>query len=224
MLSKPHHGFSNVALRTRQGGVVLLITLIVLVAMTLAAIALVRSVDTTNLITGNLAFKQAATLSADAGTEAAVAWLEAQPAGALWVDNKPNGYSATRSEPNPNINQSWDDFWNVVINPNPIAIPVNTLTCSPTTLDQACALPTDAAGNTSFYNIMRLCNGGGDPNNTNPSPGCAISSATTTSGGGSTWGSGAPNLQYSNQVYYRITSRVTGPRNTVSYVQTIVAM
>lgn len=218
MLSKPHHGFSNITLRARQGGVVLLITLIVLVAMTLAAIALVRSVDTTNLITGNLAFKQAATLSADAGTEAAIAWLEAQPANALWNHNKPNGYSATRLDPGPN--QSWDDYWTQVINPNPIVTPVNTLTCSAT--DQACALPTDAAGNTSIYSISRLCNGLNDPNGT--SAGCAITEAISTQAIGSSQTAGLPPLQHSNQVYYRITSRVTGPRNTVSYVQTIVAM
>jgi Tfp pilus assembly protein PilX len=40
-----------------QQGVVLLMALIMLVALTLAGIALVRSVDTTNLIAGNLAFK-----------------------------------------------------------------------------------------------------------------------------------------------------------------------
>ena len=53
----------------RQRGVVLFISLIVLVAMTLAGVALVRSVDTTNLIAGNLAFKQGATLSGDAAIE-----------------------------------------------------------------------------------------------------------------------------------------------------------
>ena len=41
-----------------QSGVVLFIALIVLVAMSLAGVALVRSVDTNLLIAGNLAFKQ----------------------------------------------------------------------------------------------------------------------------------------------------------------------
>src|SRR4051794_33864237 len=50
----------------RQQGVVLLIALIVLVAMTLAGIGLVRSVDTGNMVAGNLAFKQGATLAGDA--------------------------------------------------------------------------------------------------------------------------------------------------------------
>ena len=42
--------------RRKQSGVVLFISLIILVAMSLAGIALIRSVDTSNLIAGNLAF------------------------------------------------------------------------------------------------------------------------------------------------------------------------
>jgi hypothetical protein len=38
--------------------------------------------------------------------------------------------------------------------------------------------------------------------------------------GGATYGSAA--LPSTSQIYYRITTRVTGPRNTVSYVQVMV--
>jgi flagellin-like protein len=43
----------------RERGVVLIIALIVLVAMTLVAIGTLRSVDTSNVVAGNLGFKQA---------------------------------------------------------------------------------------------------------------------------------------------------------------------
>ena len=59
----------------RQRGIVLFIALIVMIAMTLAAIALIRSVDTTNAAIGNLAFRQASILSANYAVEAAVASL-----------------------------------------------------------------------------------------------------------------------------------------------------
>ncbi|MBK7423656.1 MAG: hypothetical protein IPJ48_11460 [Propionivibrio sp.] len=49
-------------LAARQGGVVLMIALIILVALTIGGIALVRSVSTTSIIAGNLAFQQAATI------------------------------------------------------------------------------------------------------------------------------------------------------------------
>ena len=67
----------------RQRGVVVLVAIIVLVVMLLAGIALVRSIDTTNVIAGNLAFQQSATHSADTGVEAAIAWLEANNDGTI---------------------------------------------------------------------------------------------------------------------------------------------
>ena len=57
----------------RQRGISLMMSMIVLVALTLAGIALMRSVDTTTIIAGNLAFQQAATNSGDTGIETAIA-------------------------------------------------------------------------------------------------------------------------------------------------------
>lgn len=61
----------RIAAPRKQRGVVLLIALIVLVAMTLAAIGMMRSVDTGNVIAGNLAFQQATSQASDAGTSKA---------------------------------------------------------------------------------------------------------------------------------------------------------
>lgn len=192
-------------MQTRQRGVVLMITLIVLVAMTLAAIALVRSSDTTNLIAGNLAFQQAATNSGDQGTEAAIVWLEQNNSGTyLHADHNTSGdrlgYSATRQDPVPG--QTWENFWNAVLS------------------NQSISLAPDAAGNTVSYVIQRMCQLSGAPTS---GAGCAVSSATATTVGNSE-DAGTVVLQYSSQVFYRITSRIVGPRNTVSFVQTIVAM
>src|SRR5450755_883852 len=68
----------QVAPPRRQRGVVLFVSLIVMVALSLAAIALIRSVDTTNAIVGNLAFRLASILPANASIE--------QAAGALFQD------------------------------------------------------------------------------------------------------------------------------------------
>lgn len=192
-------------MQTRQRGVVLMITLIVLVAMTLAAIALVRSSDTTNLIAGNLAFQQAATNSGDQGTEAAIVWLEQNNSGTyLHADHNTSGdqlgYSSIRQDPVPG--QTWENFWNTVLS------------------NQSISLAPDAAGNTVSYAIQRMCRLTGAPSS---GAGCAVSSATATTVGNSE-DAGTVVLQYSSQVFYRITSRIVGPRNTVSFVQTIVAM
>ena len=76
-----------------QRGLVLFVALIVLVAMTLAGIGMVRSVDTANLIAGNLAFKQGTIQSADRGIEAAFQWLIPRATGTtLYNTDQAAGY------------------------------------------------------------------------------------------------------------------------------------
>ena len=196
-----------------------MISLIVLVAMTLAGLALMRSVDTTTIIAGNLGFQQAATHSGDIGAETAIAWLETNNTGTtLQNDDINQGYFAARQGRDPAANQSWDNYWTTVLDPNPVATPVTSAVAS----GNVWTLLTDpVTGNTVSYSIQRLCNQAGDP--VSPSTGCAVSQAVVISTGSSK-GTGVVALQYANQIYYRITTRITGPRNTVSYIQTIVAL
>ena len=190
--------------RVGQSGIVLMFALIMLVALTLAGIALVRSVDTTNVIAGNLAFQQTATHSGDTGTESAVTWIETNNVGTtLHAHIYAQGYAATRQDPVPG--QSWDAFWTSVLVP----------------AGQVVSLPTNASGDTVSYAIQRLCNAVGDPVSTGVD--CAVPPTAGTSGSSSK-GAGVVALLYNSQIYYRITSRIAGPRNTVSYVQTIVAL
>lgn len=206
MLSKPI-SLAAAASRAAQRGTVLLIALILLVALSLGGIALIRSVSTSNMIAGNLAFQQAATHSADAGVESAIAFLEANSAGTLTTlhSNILSGggtrYVAQRQDPA--AGQSWDAFWNT------------TLASS----GAVNSLAQDAAGNTVSYVIHRLCNATGAP----VYPGCSSSPTDATSVGNSQ-GAGVVHLTGQRQVYYRITARVTGPRNTLSYVQVVVAI
>ncbi len=216
---------SNSSLRSRAGqrGVALLITLIVLVAITLAAIAMIRSVDTGNVIAGNLSFRQAATNSGDLGIEAAIAWLaKNRSAGTyLYIDHNsptdPMGYSSNHSA-TPVPGQSWDDYWNNVLVPNNQVVRVKfNASGAP---DPAGTNLRDNADNAVYYTIARLCNTNGDP--TIPGTGCNISPVNATLNNASNQGAGTIYLEYYPQIYYRITSRVVGPRNTVSYVQAIV--
>jgi type IV pilus assembly protein PilX len=73
-VDQPRHRLAT-ASSNRQQGVVLLVALIVLVALTLAGVALVRSVDTANLVAGNLSFHQSAIQAGERSTELAVTWL-----------------------------------------------------------------------------------------------------------------------------------------------------
>jgi type IV pilus assembly protein PilX len=62
--------------REHHSGIVLIVVLIMLTAMTIAGVALVRVVDSANVISGNFAFRQATINIADLGIEAAVTTLE----------------------------------------------------------------------------------------------------------------------------------------------------
>ncbi|MFM9968985.1 MAG: hypothetical protein ACKVQK_11390 [Burkholderiales bacterium] len=192
--------------RVRQRGVVLMVALIVLVALTLAGIALMRSVDTSTVIAGNLAFQQAATNFGDTGIETAITWLKTNNTGSvLHNDITAQGYAASRQDPS--VGQTWDSFWSTIIAKNNMAV---TLTSSATT------------GNTVSYVIQRLCNAGGDPVSTGVD--CAVPQSSTNTASSSSKGAGFIQLQSSTAIFYRITSRIVGPRNTISYVQAIVSL
>jgi Tfp pilus assembly protein PilX len=180
----------------RQQGVVLFISLIMLVAMTLAAIALIRSVDTANLIAGNLAFRQGATLAADAGVETARTWLLTQNTATLSSDSAVNGYYSFT----PPV-ASWETYdWAGSSKPLPAA---------------------DAAGNQVRYVVHRLCAITGSP--TGVGNNC-LTTTSTGGGQGSSKGAGVQNPSGTAVYYYRVTSRVIGPRNTASYVQTLITV
>jgi type IV pilus assembly protein PilX len=67
--------------RKAQSGVALIMVLIMLTAMAIAGVALVRVVDSANVISGNFAFRQSTLNIADLGVEAATADLIAIHAG-----------------------------------------------------------------------------------------------------------------------------------------------
>ncbi len=195
----------------RQRGTVLFIALIVLVAMTLAGIALVRSVDTGNLIAGNMAFKQGLAFAADAGTEAAVVWLDGKQAGEFVnADQKGAGYYAT-SHPDLDITNSLNDEaldavdWD---NNNCAGLPHKNC------IEPSSSIEID--GNTVSYVIHRLCANTGAVDRYN----CMVypSNSSPCRGGPSE----CPPDSRKDAPYYRITSRVLGPKNTLSFVQTVV--
>lgn len=59
----------------QQRGVVLLVALIALIALSLSGLALMRSVDTSNIVSGNFAFNEATTQMAEIGMENAQAFI-----------------------------------------------------------------------------------------------------------------------------------------------------
>lgn len=189
--------------RRRQSGIVLVVALIMLIVMTLAALSLVRSVDTASIIAGNLSFQQAATHAGDRGIETAIAWIENNPA-LLLSDSPASGYAANglTAAPGKAANESWDAYWTRLWN------------------GRAVQLPADAATGTSVaYVIDRLCANGGSPTavaNCSASPIVGLAVGNSEEGG-------EKQVTAIAQVYYRITARIQGPRNTLSYVQAVIS-
>jgi Tfp pilus assembly protein PilX len=205
------HAAARIGAR-RQEGVVLMIALIVLVAMTLAGIGMMRSIDSGTMVSGNIGFREAAVATADTGVEAARTWLIAN-INTLDADNPAAGYYSTRQDSldlTGNMTEGGHDG-------------VNWGGSDPTQLVTAYTLGTvDTSGGTVFYLIHRMCKIPGSINNTVGGQTCAYSIQSQT---GST--QGAPDyssygLTTAVQAYYRITVRVNGVKNTVSYVQAVV--
>ena len=207
--ARPFHRASRVA----QRGVVLFISLIVLVAMSLAGIALVRSVDTGVLIAGNLTFKQGTTLAGDSGIEAARAALTALSssgaANPLWSNSAGQAYFASLPSPEPDFvgTDSAKTAYNWTSTTSGVP---NSIVVSP-------AIP----GTTEVrYVIHRLCTAAGDPAATSCVRGAGTAATSQSQAVRST--GGGQNFTLASAQYYRITTRVIGPRNTRSFVEVIV--
>ncbi len=201
---------SRLSTRHRQRGVILVIALIVLVAMTLAAIGMTRSIDTANLVAGNLSFKQSSLSAADKGIEAGYQWVLAR-AGTTALNNTDlsAGFYSSKpgSEPDWTLSATWTDAEHLNLG------------------------VADATGNVISYLIHRMCNESNSTYNAaaaetpsgNPQI-CALSTATGGSSGGGSMSVGSVQFTGNPQVYYRITARARGPRGTESYVQSMVAI
>lgn len=201
----------------RQRGVVLFIALIVMVAMSLAAIALIRSVDTTNVLIGNLAFRQSSILPANLAVEAAAA--------ALFTDAAPTGVPTiadpTADLPAENYYAKWqnsDDARGV-----PKQLQTKNDWTLPKTLDAMDTNDANVAGVNKMkvrYVIERMCLDGGPAQPANcdmlppkQNPGTTVHDCSTDP-------AGCPKL---NPIpFYRVTIRVDGPQNTTSFLQAML--
>lgn len=175
-----------------QRGIVLFVAIIVLIAMTLAGLAMMRQMGVGTSIAGNVAFKENATSVADRGTEAARVWIAANQA-TLNNDNFGQGYHS-----------SW------------------AASVDPTTFNwaQSLVLAPPEAGNVASVYIERLC---ATPNISATAPAQVCSDkpvGTGASRGGGSYPSVIPPTP--PQPYFRVTTRVDGPRNTRSYTQVLM--
>ena len=200
-----HRALSPVVSSAKQRGVVLFIALIVLVAMSLAGIALVRSVDTSNVIAGNLAFKQGTTHAADVGIEIAYNALPSIVTGSLDAPITSGTYwyyptrrvHDTKGVP---TTKEYDGSAGLGTAINWSGVPVAQT----------------VAGNEVKVVIDRLCQG--PPPVTDLEAKCFSEPGI----GGGTKKVGGVVFSGTATVFYRVTARIAGPRNSISIVQAIL--
>ncbi len=188
----------------------LIIALIVLVAMTLAGIATMRSVDTATVMAGNIAFRQSALNAADQGVQAGYALLQTPSPnsdltkdGTLWAAAAVGYFSnASLTEPN------WTD-------PNAWVNAAQLNGGAP-----------DAAGNVVSFLVQRMClvancAAGATCGGTFNSCGSTVTNATLNREGTDNFRAQDAGFSSQPQVHYRITARAIGPRASVAIVQTL---
>lgn len=193
----------------REQGVVLFVALLVMVALSIAGVALLRATDAATAVTGNLVLKQAASLAVDRGIERAVH--------ALWEDTP--GLDRTQHAPAQN-------FFACIRGATGGCMPANNVVpkipdlllsangCSGAGLASG-LIANDDAGNRSCYVIERMC----------LAPGPAIRSNCNLATGALGADPGTQHyvgLIRPGDAFYRVTVRVEGPRSTVTYAQAVL--
>lgn len=186
-----------------QKGVVLFVAMIALVVLMIAAVALIRSTDTAQMIAGNLAIKRDMTHE----SETAVAAALAQFSGTL------------ASETTRWANVAGANYYASALASNKEGIP-NVLMLAPTTSETVAYSKT---GVTYSYVIDRMC-----PTSGNPAVvvGCESPSAKADAGisdinAAANAGAGLPKRNAG--AVYRISVRLTDPRQNQSFFQTTLA-
>lgn len=206
--------FRSTPRRSREAGASLIVTLGALMLLAISAVAILRSVDTSTLLAGNLAFRQSAVVATDSGVEAARAFIVAMSAAEL--NNPANaGKSVTATNAYP----YWST-WQANFNPE-------TYNWD----GQSLALANSVQGNTVSYVIHRMCeansNGIGAEQGSfmNPANNCVrvvSSSKCLNSAQAGSYDQAQFQCATAGGVYYRVTARARGPRGTTSYVQVML--
>lgn len=209
-------------MRRPTRGISMIVALMALVAVSMAAVALVRSVDTSGLIVGNLAFKQDATATAEQASEQAITWIGNNLVGTtLHTDVSASGYYATSLDALDVTGRKTADTGRAVVDwAGDACASYGSGTYG------VCMAPSAevalAGNNRARWVITRLCASAG-----NPSSAGVDCSATLGSGA-----SNSPNrgeLSYNTgrlssttyAQYYRIVVRAQGARGTVAFTETI---
>lgn len=225
-MHRPAKGRSPAA----QRGISLVFALVGLLVLSLGAVALVRSVDTSVLAMGNLAMKQAALAANSHGADDAVRWMRAQldtRATALDADMPAQGYYAVSHDAlDPSARSAGTAAVLTLVDWQANGCQVNGSSAGASACLQP-SPPRTLNGFTVRYVITRLCNAPGDPNQAGSLVNCAMPPAPSEAGGGSFMGGGRGYAtdrhagSQSHNPYYRVITHAINAKGTVSLTETL---
>lgn len=218
----------SAGIRQSQEGLSLIFALLALAALTLGAVALVRSVDSGVLVLGNLSWKQAAVTAAGRGTEDAIQWLEAaNAANSLGANDIAKGYYASampaldatgrgaKSAQAENlIRIDWEGDGKCAVD----GVEYELANCIPASPEK------EYGGVKVRYVIHRLCESIGIPSekNTCAKPVIQGEAAVKNTSNNTGLAQGEINPPIDPGPYYRITVRAESARRTVAFTETLV--
>jgi type IV pilus assembly protein PilX len=212
----------------KQAGIVLFFALLALAVMSIASVALIRSVDTNALLSGNMVFRQSASSASNVAFEGIAENITKRISLANSINHSPQyGYYANCSQ--------FDD------QPNALVCDGSRLTTTLWDNSNSSLVPNQTDGNNEIRNgvdrqgnevryvVERMCN----YSNAEVTAGvarldanrCLLASSTACKPPKK--GSNAPitrpcNPQADSPIY-RITLRIAGPRNTLTFMQSFVS-
>ncbi len=201
-----------------QKGIVLIVALLVLVALTIASLGLLRSVDTTTAATGNLGFKKDIYRQSNRGVQDALNKLliirstEGELPYANNISSTGPGYYATATA----LPVDPRGIPVILLNA-PIPTTPGTTTSTAGLGEFAVPVGDPSGGGYLFrYTTERLCPAAGAPDR-------STNLCREAAGAGALAGNTTDSkLGLSGTIYVRLTLRVDGPKNSVSYFQTMV--
>ena len=223
--------------RQHQQGFVLVIALVILVVMTLSAVAMITSLRGGLSASGNISFRQAATRAADVAADGAYTWVQAQitaAANALDNDIAPINTAGALVTPRYYATMTGSDAGCKKDGVANVFAPQN-YRFSDTSVGAdgfPCAgrIAGSPGGYSLFYVIHRMARSAAMscPAAECISPEATVSGGTTPPPAGcsldptSASFCGVNPISASSVVYYRITVKVVGPRQNNRYVQAFV--
>jgi Tfp pilus assembly protein PilX len=190
--------------RHAQRGVIMILTLIALVLLLIGVAAMVRTTDTATAVIGNLAFRRDLTNRAESAIATARQAVSSMGGGARNSDLVSINYSATRLK-----------------NATGIGVPLVLVSNSAYTAAGYSCVPTGCVAGTdgvvTRWVIDRQCYGTNGSSLAFTTDACDYVKTSKDNGGAAQGNPSKPDG--AARGLYRISVRVTGPRNTESYIQ-----